>query len=144
MWRYWGGGETTQQKKVDIESLLKRGQVRFGAINVLIQDVILPKEQNLPKNDVLSLASSWKKNGVTDAKAAHALAEKIKEKKSRSYSNYKSQRPTVPFQSKEKTTHWITHQEEFKLPDEAQENLQKDKNSFLKNLKKKKRAGGKT
>lgn len=84
-----------------------------------------------------------KKSGVTDAKSAHALAEKIKEKQSRSYSNYKSQRPQEQLQSKEKTPRWLTHPDEFKLQDEDQESLQKDKDAFLNKLKNKKRAGEK-
>lgn len=139
----WGGSEPTPQQKAMIEDLLNREQLSFGAINVLLQYVMLSKDQNLPKNYVLSVASSWKKNGVTDAKSAHALAEKINEKQSRSYSNYKSQRPQVQLQSKEKTPRWLTHPDEFKLQDEDQESLQKDKDAFLNKLKNKKRAGEK-
>ena len=139
----WGGSEPTPQQKAMIEDLLTREQLSFGAINVLLQYVMLSKDQNLPKNYVLSVASSWKKNGVTDAESAHALAQKIKEKQSQSYSTYKSQRPQLQLQSKEKTPRWLTHPDEFKLKDEDQESLQREKDAFLNKLRNKKRAGEK-
>lgn len=143
----WGDAEPTPQQKAMVEDLLTREKLSFGTINVLLQYVLLTKDQNLPKNYVLSVASSWKKNGVTDAKSAHKHAQKIKQKQAQSYTkntnkayHYQNQ---APLQSKEKTPRWLTHPEEFKLADEDQERLAEEREAFLNKLKNKKRAGEK-
>ncbi|MCO4328060.1 DnaD domain protein [Staphylococcus hyicus] len=141
----WGDAEPTPQQKAMIEDLITREKLSFGAINVLLQYVMLTKDQNLPKNYVLSVASSWKKNKVTDARSAHELAQKIKQNQTQSYTKaqpsqyrYKQQ-----MQSLEKTPRWLTHPEEFELKKEDQAHLEKEKTAFLNKLKNKKRAGEK-
>ncbi|OSP20544.1 helicase DnaB [Staphylococcus agnetis] len=141
----WGDAEPTPQQKAMIEDLITREKLSFGAINVLLQYVLLTKDQNLPKNYVLSVASSWKKQQVTDARSAHELAQKIKEKQSQHYSKPRASqyRNKQHLQSLEKTPRWLTHPEEFELKKEDEAHLEKEKQAFLNKLKNKKRAGEK-
>ncbi|URY21882.1 hypothetical protein K9F07_12545 [Staphylococcus pseudintermedius] len=102
-------------------------------------------DNNLPEKYVYSVASTWKKSGVTDARSAYEKAmeiqknqEKSKQKRMESY----SQNTNGPFYNKkEKQPRWVTHPEEYEQKEEDQEALEKDRAAFLKRLKQK-RSGG--
>ncbi|NCJ15481.1 DnaD domain protein [Staphylococcus pseudintermedius] len=141
----YGGSEPPRYQKDMVEELVQREGFNFGVINILLQYVMQKTDNNLPEKYVYSVASTWKKSGVTDARSAYEKAmeiqknqEKSKQKRMESY----SQNTNGPFYNKkEKQPRWVTHPEEYKQKEEDQEALEKDRAAFLKRLKQKRRAG---
>ncbi|HEC2196343.1 TPA: DnaD domain protein [Staphylococcus delphini] len=141
----YGGSEPPRYQKDMVEELVQREGFNFGVINILLQYVMQKTDNNLPEKYVYSVASTWKKSGVTDARSAYEKAmeiqknqEKSKQKRMESY----SQNANGPFyHKKEKQPRWVTHPEEYEQKEEDQEALEKDRAAFLKRLEQKRRAG---
>ncbi|MBI5974213.1 replication initiation and membrane attachment family protein [Staphylococcus canis] len=143
----YGGSEPPKYQKDMIEELMQREGFGFGVINILLQYVMQKIDNSLPEKYVFSVASTWKKSGVTDARSAYEKAmetqknEELAQQK-RHTKNSRTQRSNY-YQRKEKQPRWVTHPEEFEQKSEDQEALAKDREAFLNKLKHKRRAGEK-
>ncbi|WP_281183174.1 replication initiation and membrane attachment family protein [Staphylococcus schleiferi] len=142
----YGGSEPPRYQKEMIEELMQREGFSFGVINILLQFVMQKTDNNLPEKYVYSVASTWKKSGVTDARTAYEKAMEVQ--KNQDNANQKRFESTAPKQkrgyrqaSSEKQPRWITHPEEYQQKEEDQEALAKDREAFLNKLKNKRRAG---
>lgn len=141
----YGGSEPPKYQKQMIEELMQREGFSFGVINILLQFVMQKTDNSLPEKYVFSVASTWKKSGVTDAKSAYQKAMEIQKNQEKaqqkSYETAKSSKPSKYSKQQPKQPRWITHPEEFEHKEEDQEALAKDKAAFLEKLKNKRRAG---
>ncbi|ARJ49978.1 replication initiation and membrane attachment family protein [Staphylococcus lutrae] len=141
----YGGSEPPRYQKEMIEELMRREGFNFGVINILLQFVMQKTDNQLPEKYVYSVASTWKKSGVHDARSAYKKAmevQKNQEKsKERHYDQYKLKQSSTRRQTLDKQPRWITHPEEYAQKEEDQEALEKDRAAFLKKLERKKRAG---
>ncbi|WP_086427578.1 replication initiation and membrane attachment family protein [Staphylococcus cornubiensis] len=141
----YGGSEPPRYQKDMVEELMQREGFNFGVINILLQYVMQKTDNNLPEKYVYSVASTWKKSGVTDARSAYEKAmeiqknqEQAKQKRMEGY----TQNGTGKYRNKaEKQPRWVTHPEEYEQKEEDQEALEKDRAAFLKKLEQKRRAG---
>ncbi|QLK85953.1 replication initiation and membrane attachment family protein [Staphylococcus sp. 17KM0847] len=141
----YSGSEPPLYQKKMIEELVQREGFSFGVINVLLQYVMQKLDKNLPEKYVYSVASSWKKHGIHDAKSAYEKAMDIQRNETRK--REKQQQPkSKPYTYKqapvyEEKPRWITHPEEFQKKEEDQEALARDREAFLKSLQKSKEVG---
>lgn len=100
-----------------VEELVQREGFNFGVINILLQYVMQKTDNNLPEKYVYSVASTWKKSGVTDARSAYEKAMEIQKTRKKSKQNeWKAILKTqmVHFiTKKKKQPRWVTHPEEY-------------------------------
>ncbi|MBH9580916.1 helicase DnaB [Staphylococcus felis] len=141
----YGGSEPPKYQKEMIEELMNREGFGFGVINVLLQYVMQKTDRSLPEKYVYSVASTWKKSGVTDAKSAYQKAMEVQKNqeqaKNKKYKESSTGKRNNYQHTKEVQPRWITHPEEFEQKNEDQDALAKDRAAFLNKLKNKRRAG---
>ncbi|AVQ32949.1 helicase DnaB [Staphylococcus muscae] len=139
----YGGSEPPLYQKRMIEELMEREGFNFGVINILLQYVMQKIDNNLPEKYVYSVASTWKKSGVVDAKTAHQKAMEIQRNEEKAQE--KRKQPQRQNYSKgtvyEEKPRWMTHPEEFKSKEEDLDVLERDREAFLKELQQSRKAG---
>ena len=122
----WSESEPTAQQKRMIEDLIERERLSFGVINILLQYVMLSKDEQLPRRYIEEIASNWKKKGLKTAKDAYAHAKSVQE----SQQNRKQTRQSAPYQhqlvSKEMTPKWLKARDDDDKNNEAEDTAVED------------------